>query len=123
LGGVSISGISNLNHDNVTKIAIMSDNPITTPPLPIIEEAVAPEEQQPKKKKRRGRRKAEPKVIHLPGGEEAWPRPMFAADLGVCEATIRRMNLPNFLFGGIVHVLRNAALRQIAARARSRSPR
>jgi hypothetical protein len=92
----------------------MSDNPIATP--------VAPVEQQPKKKKR-GRREAERKIIHLSNGEEAWPRPMIAEKFDICEASVRRWDLPTLYFGGVAYHPYNASMKAIAAKARSRSPR
>jgi hypothetical protein len=52
---------------------------------------------------------------------ETWkPRKDFAADIGVCDATVKRMNLPTVLVGGVAYVNVKDGLCEIAGRARRR---
>jgi hypothetical protein len=67
-----------------------------------------------KRQPRQGRR------IKL-GDDEAQLRHEFAEeDLGVCDRTAARMNLPTVYIGGLAYILRYASLKQIAATARRR---
>ena len=60
--------------------------------------------------------------IEIPGGETLKPRKDFAHDdLGVCERTVVRMNLPTVYVGGIAHIARNASLKIVADLVRRRN--
>jgi hypothetical protein len=53
---------------------------------------------------------------------ETWkPRKDFAADIGVCDATAKRLNLRTVLVGGVAYVNVKDGLREIAGRARRRN--
>ena len=53
--------------------------------------------------------------IRLPDGEVLTPREQFARnEMGVCERTAARMNLPTTYVGGVAYVARNASLKILA---------
>ena len=60
--------------------------------------------------------------IKLPDGEVLVPRAIFARDnLGVCDKTCRRWDLPTTYVGGVAYVPRNASLRIVAERIHRRN--
>ena len=60
--------------------------------------------------------------IKLPDGEVLVPRAIFARDnLGVCDKTCRRWDLPTTYVGGVAYVARNASLKIVAERVRRRN--
>ena len=57
--------------------------------------------------------------IKLPDGEVLVPRAIFARDnLGVCDKTCLRWDLPTTYVGGVAYVARNASLKIVAERVR-----
>lgn len=68
----------------------------------------------------RVRREARPS-IHLPDGEVLEPRANFASELGVCDKTAARMNLPTTYVGGTAYVARTASLKIVAERVGRRN--
>ena len=80
----------------------MSDNSTTTAPSPRV-------------------RRAERPNIQLPDGEVLEPRANFAGEMGVCDKTASRMNLPTTYLGGVAYVARNASLKIVAERVRRRN--
>ena len=68
----------------------------------------------------RVRREARPR-IYLPGGEVLEPRANFAAEMGVCDKTAARMDLPTTYVGGVAYVARTASLKIVAERVRRRN--
>jgi hypothetical protein len=71
--------------------------------------------------KKRGRRKSVRGTIRLPN-DEGYPRSMLAEELGVCEATIRRVRLPTLYVGGVAYHPYRASMEALAKKIR-RSPR
>jgi hypothetical protein len=60
--------------------------------------------------------------IELPDGEVLQPRQEFAHDeLGVCDKTAQRMDLPTIYIGNVAYVARNASLKIVAERVRRRN--
>jgi hypothetical protein len=59
--------------------------------------------------------------IHLPDGEVLEPRANFAAEMGVCDKTAARMDLPTTYVGGVAYVARTASLKIVAERVRRRN--
>jgi hypothetical protein len=57
-------------------------------------------------------------LIELVDGEVAIPRSDFAAMMHSSERTIARKGFPSVAIGGVIYVLRNAALRMILEEAR-----
>jgi hypothetical protein len=54
--------------------------------------------------------------------DEVWdPRKKLAADLGVCDTTVKRMNFRTVYIGGCAYVCREEGLREIAGRAHRRN--
>lgn len=49
------------------------------------------------------------------------PRANFAGEMGVCDKTASRMNLPTTYLGGVAYVARNASLKIVAERVRRRN--
>ena len=63
-------------------------------------------------------------AIELPDGDVLDPRREFARTrLGVSDKTAQRMNLPTMYIGGVAYVARNASLKLIADRLRTRNQR
>jgi len=60
--------------------------------------------------------------IQLLDGEVLVPRAVFARDnLGVCDRTCRRWDLPSTYVGGVAYIPRNASLRIVAERIHRRN--
>jgi hypothetical protein len=60
--------------------------------------------------------------IELPDGDYLQPRAEFAdSELGVCDRTAARMNLPTTYIGNVAYVRHNASLQVIAERVRRRN--
>jgi hypothetical protein len=62
-------------------------------------------------------------AIKLPDGDILDPRREFARGLGVSDKTAQRMNLPTTYIGGMAYVARNASLKLISDRLRTRKQR
>jgi hypothetical protein len=54
-------------------------------------------------------------------GQTWQPRKNFAAGLGVCDTTVKRLNLRTVYLGGVAYVPVAEGLREIAGRARRRN--
>jgi hypothetical protein len=53
---------------------------------------------------------------------EVWdPRKKLAAELGVCDTTLKRWNFRTAYIGGVAYIPREECLREIAGRARRRN--
>jgi hypothetical protein len=53
---------------------------------------------------------------------ETWdPRKNFAADVGVCDTTVKRWGLRTAYIGGVAYICKQEGLREIASRARRRN--
>jgi hypothetical protein len=48
-------------------------------------------------------------------------RKKLAAELGICDASLKRMNVPTTYIGGVAYVCREESLREISSRARRRN--
>jgi hypothetical protein len=59
--------------------------------------------------------------IELPDGEILEPRLNFADELGICDKSAQRMNLPTTYVGGVAYVARNASLKIVAERIQRRN--
>jgi hypothetical protein len=59
--------------------------------------------------------------IKLPNGDFLVPRVDFASELGVCEKTVVRMNLPTTYLGTVAYIQHNASLEVIASTVRRRN--
>jgi hypothetical protein len=61
-------------------------------------------------------------LIKLPGGKELMPRRDYAdTELGVCERTVTRMNLPTTFIGGVAYIEVNGARQIVADSVRRRN--
>jgi hypothetical protein len=56
--------------------------------------------------------------VTLPNGTVLTPRAKFADQVGVCDKTVARMNLPSRRIGGVAYVDRDASLEIIGADVR-----
>jgi hypothetical protein len=60
--------------------------------------------------------------IPLPNGDMAVPRERFGKNtLGVSDDTVRKMNLPTLYVAAVAYIIQNAALDELASRAKRRN--
>lgn len=60
--------------------------------------------------------------INLPNGDVLVPRADFAAnEIGCCERSVKRINLPTTFVGGVAYVAKRASLEILAATVRRRN--